>query len=175
MGNTATPRSVSAAGKMVINVGLLVVTVLVFLIPLMMIRGIVAERRDRSVAAIEEIITSRGGRQIVVGPVVSVPITIETRDGDTTKLVSDTWRIIPEETETAIVLEPEVRTRGIFQATVYTVRVSISGHFRLDSSPGDQVRLPHITHWKDSTLDVGLPSGAGQRLRLSWRSGGLRR
>jgi inner membrane protein len=161
MGESKISRAVSPTGKVVIKIGLLVLTVLVFLIPLIMIRGIIAERRDRSTAAIEEIISSRGGRQVVVGPVVSVPITIETKEGEVTRQVSDTWRLIPEETSTSIVLEPETRSRGIFHATVYVARVSITGTFRVDVSPGDDVRLPHVIHWEHSTLDLGLPSGSG--------------
>ena len=126
------PRAVLArtARKhaVVIRIIVIGIVVLALLVPLLMVRGLVAEREQRRDAAQAEIIGAWGGAQTLAGPIITVPYVahIPGTNGipvDTVLLAS----FLPD----ALVVEgevlPETRRRGIYEAALYTAALAISG------------------------------------------------
>ena len=162
-------------GKLTLKIGILLVSVLVLLIPLVMIRGLVTERQMRRDAAVEEMIASWGGRQNITGPVLVIPVTVSRLDGEETLTHEESWRLIPATTQTSVALQPEVRERGIYRTAVYVAVIDIAGTFAVPAAPSTGIRDPHVVHWDEAQLVMGLASPTGLRLspEASWNAQAL--
>ena len=170
------PRAVLArtARKhaVVIRVIVIGIMVLALLVPLLMVRGLVAEREQRRDVAQAEIIGAWGGTQTLAGPVLTVPYVahIPGTNGvpvDTVLLAS----FLPD----ALVVDgevlPETRRRGIYEAALYTASLSIAGVFHPPDFSGWQVSPKDIL-WDDAVLSLELPDMRAimDRVMLSWGS-----
>ncbi|OGN29291.1 MAG: hypothetical protein A3A33_03675 [Candidatus Yanofskybacteria bacterium RIFCSPLOWO2_01_FULL_49_25] len=83
------------------------------LIASLVVYGLVSERESRFQDAQAEITSSWGNEQLLAGPF----------------MVSGSKYVLPERIEYKITMDPQVRSRGIFDAVVYTARVRIEGVF----------------------------------------------
>lgn len=106
------------------------VVALVILIPLAMLRGLVDERTALRSQAIGSVARGWGGRQLVSGPVLAVPIA--QRDADN-KWNVFTWYFLPEklELQTHLEVQAERRNVGIYEVPVYTSRIRANAHFNV--------------------------------------------
>ena len=126
------------------------VTLLVFavlLIPLGMIRGLVAEREARRREAVAEIAQAWGGPQTVLGPVLVVPHRVVRKEVvvpppapgmpastvvtpvEKTRVETAYAAFLPDRLAFEGRLVPERRKRGLFEAVVYAVELKATGTF----------------------------------------------
>ncbi|MBN2050434.1 MAG: cell envelope integrity protein CreD [Spirochaetales bacterium] len=148
--------SYGSVGKVV----LIVLLVLFFLIPLSMIRVIVADRQYRSEEAKQEIMALWGGPQTMAGPLIAVPYrrtySVETDRGEVTETEIKNFFITAEHLDIRVALRTEVRKRGIYEVPVYAAEMILSGNFlkpdieKLHLEDGD-------IYWKDAKLFIELP------------------
>lgn len=119
---------------------------LAILIPLLLIRGVIADRQRYRAQAVEEIAASVGGAQTIAGPVLVVPYSV-LMDQETTdksgavqqvrKRVEMKWLFFPEKLEADGDLLPETRKRGLHQVRVYQWRGELRARF--------DAAIPHET------------------------------
>lgn len=150
------------------------------LVPLQMIRGLVAERESRRRAAVEEIGATWGGPQTLVGPVLILPHRVLRKEnivlappqsaaGSSPGIVQERTRVeiahaafLPERLKVEGALEPERRRRGIFEVVVYTGMLTVSG-----TLPAADVRAlgldPDDVAFADAFLSVALSDTRGIR------------
>ena len=106
---------------------------LLLLIPLSMVESLIYERMNRSDEAIEEVSNDWGGRQLLSGPVLTVPMeeAYEVKTGKVTETHYRTryLQLLPERSEIAGNLQPEKLNRGIYNVVVYKGDLQQSGHF----------------------------------------------
>ena len=118
---------------------ILILTVLLT-IPLMMLGAITWERQIYSQQTIREIGQVWGGEQLIAGPFLYVPVDteqiVEDKDGKThTKTERRMVVLTPDDLDIEVEAATETRSRGIYDATVYTAAAKFSGSFgRLDAS-----------------------------------------
>jgi inner membrane protein len=159
-------RNWSTIGKMLM-IGVLL---LVFLIPLQMIRSLIEERNATRMEAEGEIIRSWGGEQILAGPVVVVPYLyrIEDEEGQVEELVDRAF-FLPEALVVSGSVDTEKRSRGIYEVTVYTTDLEVSGSFPALDFRDWRIAEKDIL-WEDASLVVELPDmrGLQQRVTLQW-------
>ncbi len=126
------------------------VTLLVFallLVPLAMIRGLVAERESRRREAVGEIAQAWGGPQTVLGPVLVVPHRVVRKEVvvpppapgmpastvvspvEKTRVETSYATFLPDRLAFEGRLVPERRRRGLFEAVVYAVELKATGTF----------------------------------------------
>jgi inner membrane protein len=149
---------------------------ILLLIPVTWIYSVVSERTERRNAAVREVSQTWGGAQLVAGPVLNIPYSVDWTDANgrpqrTTAVAS----ILPRDVTVAARLDPEVRHRGIFAAVVYHTTLAITGHFdRPDLSwlPTAPARI----EWDHATVSVGLtdPKGVTRRSELTWGATAIR-
>jgi inner membrane protein len=161
----------SVLARMVV-MGLLLV---VLMVPLAMTRGVIAERAARRDDVAGEISRTWGDRQLVTGPILSVPYRYVVReaaeDGRGVREVVRTGRLVvlPASLEATGRLDPEIRARGPFSTIVYTAHVTLRGRFSaVDESV---VGRPDVTFaWDEATLSLGVgdPRGIATGLRVGW-------
>ena len=110
------------------------VLVLLLLIPVGMIRGLIAERQERQSLAIDEISSKWGGEQQVVGPFLLVPYAedlVQSSEGGKTivKRYARHAVFLADSLVTTANLTSESRSRGIYSVPVYRMDLTVSGTF----------------------------------------------
>ncbi len=102
--------------------------VLAILVPLMMIRGVIAERQGYRNEVVRDIAANYGGRQTVAGPVLVVPYEedevaqLAGGDGAPRQVVrrkARQWVFFPDTLAVDGDLRPDVRRRGLHEVRVY--------------------------------------------------------
>lgn len=103
----------------------------VMLIPLGMLRNLVEERTSLRTQAVESVARGWGGRQLVGGPVIAVPVTVHTDEG---KSITRDWYVLPEslEIEASLEVQPERRKVGMYQVPVFEAWVHARARFDLE-------------------------------------------
>src|SRR5581483_7590428 len=120
-----TERDVNSAVKK----GLVVVGVaLVLLVPLAWLHGLVSERTALREQAISSVARGWGGRQLLAGPVLAIPVSMKLDDGRSQ--VRD-WYVLPEslQLDVEVTVEAERRRLGVYEVPVYRATVHATGEF----------------------------------------------
>jgi inner membrane protein len=117
--------------KLILVVGM----TLAILVPLMMIRGTIAERQAYRQQAVADIARSYAGAQAVAGPVLVVPYTetVEVEERDSQGVVHKVlrqqdgrWLYFPKSLDLRGSLQPDTRRRGLHEVRVYELRDALA-------------------------------------------------
>lgn len=163
----------STIGSVMVKLLLLGALVLALWIPTGWIYLLVEERSDARDAVREEVGSTWGGRQQVVGPLLVVPATVLiSRERDGVHEVRESaieLVLLPESVTVTGSLEPEVRARSIYEVVLYRARLELSGRFATASAVGLGVASDAI-HWEEARLVMGVSDLRGLREvpRLEW-------
>ena len=148
--------------------------VLLLMVPLAMVRSLIAERQSRQREVEAEIASIWGSAQTIGGPILAVPYRLRTVDD---KGATITWTehayFLPETLEVDGRLTPERRHRGIFEAVVYTAELHLAGTFEQPSFAEWRIP-PEDVLWEDAFLSVGVPDLRGVRGAIEVDWGGRR-
>jgi len=111
------------------GIAVIAVTV-VLLVPLAMLHGLVNERTQLREQAVQSVAQGWGGRQMVGGPLLAIPVS-QPDDKDKNKTVTRDWYLLPDSTEMDIDLsvQKESRKLGIYEVPVYVAKVSAKTQF----------------------------------------------
>lgn len=158
------------------------ILILLLLIPLGMIHSVLWERLERRNAAVEEMTSTWGREQNIIGPVLIVPYRYSfkswkekpTADGKLEKV---------EVVETAVArayflpttlaingdIQPTRLRRGIYQAVVYAGTLELAGQFARPNFAGWKIEEPNIL-WNDAVVAFAIPDlrGVKETLQLRW-------
>jgi inner membrane protein len=153
-----------------IRLGIMGFLLIALMFPVLLILELVSERSSRRDAAAAEVGAVWGGPQTVGGPVLTVPYRCAMSDA-TGRPVECLGRahFLPESLRITGTIEPQTRTRGLFEVVVYRARLQIAGRF----APPDTrtIRpLPQELLWDQATLSLGVtsPRGITERVPLTW-------
>jgi len=143
---------------------------LVFLIPLQMIRAQVEERSRTRTEAEEEVMGSWGGEQVVVGPMLVVPYLSHRKD-EHGKIETFTERayFLPDTLAVTGDVDTQTRSRGIYEVTLYSGELAFGGTLRAPDLSGWRIPAAEIL-WEEAALIVELTDmrGLQERVRLRW-------
>src|SRR5262245_17559840 len=113
----------------VVRLSVLGVIALILLIPVSMIRGLVAEREQRQKEASTEVTSKWGLRQTLTGPALILPYTYrENQRTDGASVTRETVRhlvFLPKRLQTDGTINVETRERGIFHVPVYVLSLKL--------------------------------------------------
>jgi inner membrane protein len=125
------------------------------------VMGLVEERQHRSAEVRSEIAQGWGERQTIVGPMLVADVSV-LKGGQS---FSEKAYVLPAILNYETVMEPEVRSRGIFESVVYTSKVKVSGEF----SEVDTLTLTS-RGIRNATLAVVITDTRGieRQLNLNW-------
>lgn len=113
----------------------IVVIGLLLMIPAMMVMGLINERKNTQMAAIDEVSSKWGYQQTLNGPYISIPYNKYLKETDKKtnidKLIKVTeyLHILPSELKIDGNLKPEKRNRSIYEVVVYNTGINFSGKF----------------------------------------------
>jgi inner membrane protein len=166
--------STSMRHSQTLRVVTVAILVLVLLIPVGMIRGLVAEREERSAEAVNEVSAKWGGMQQISGPYLIVPYTRRWTDRD-----GEGRAIVRTESHNAIFLAgalttqakatTELRKRGIYPVHVYKLGLHVVGRFSRPDFASLGVE-PATVAWDRVQLVLGIadPRAIQERTSVTW-------
>ncbi len=144
---------------------------LVLLIPTIFISQLIDERSIRRMEVISEVSGKWGGRQVISGPVLTVPVTIESFDKESEKM--DYHRVnvhfIPEDLNISGQIDHELRKRSIYEVMLYETAIDVSGSFGKLNFENLGYK-PHNIHWDEAIVSAGISdlTGIRERTFLQW-------
>src|SRR3954464_14469582 len=156
--------------------------ILIMLIPLAMIQGVLSDRLARRNEAVEDITSSWGKDQSIIGPVLVVPYlyhgtvvrSVTPPDGRVeTREVAETTvacaYFLPDALEISGDVQTQTLHRGIYDAAVFRGMINVSGKFPVPDMASLKID-PKDVLWKDAavTLAVSDLRGTRESLLLDW-------
>lgn len=145
---------------------------LALLVPVSMIRDLIAERQARRNEAVEGIALGWGKRQVLAGPYLLIPYerswtetTRETIDGALKERRSERTeslrlRLAVERVHWSIAAATHEKTRGIYKARLYTARIEAEGSITLPAHSHD---ASYRYRWGTPQLVLGISDPRGIR------------
>lgn len=143
---------------------------LLMLIPTGMISSLVQERKMLRDQSLNEVSSKWGRRQLVGGPVLTVPYTVSSVDAKgNTEYHTEYAHFLPDELNVSGNLVPEKRYRGIYVVVLYKTNLKISGKF-------DPVKWKSLgiaekdLRFNEATLSVGISDlkGVNGTINVNW-------
>ncbi len=152
------------------------VLILLLLIPLDFVKDLVYERQSRKEIALSKISQQWGQRQTVVGPILSIPYKQVINIVDAKPVFSATKyaHFLPEELLINVTLEPQIRSRGIFDAVVYSSKINFSGKFTEINASVVNLQESDLD-WNKAFVSVGISDTRGikDKISLNWNDSNL--
>ena len=156
--------------SVMIKIGVILFLVLILLIPLSLISGVIDEREQRKFEVEREVGNSRGGRQHIQGPFLTIPVLKTKYYAGKDSVFSQRWyyeHIPADEIKVNGKALHEILSRGIFDVVTYDFKFDISGDFSLpEVKKKKDVKLQYS--WDDAFISMGIsdPSTLGEELNI---------
>lgn len=154
---------------------LIIISVLTFLllIPTIFIVVMIEDRQETNKSAGNEISEKWGKVQIVTGPILKIPYRLPVRDsaGKIISKVEKEMIILPESLSVKGKINPEKRSRGIFEVVVYTANLNFDGDFNLSEVLKTRNSDDEIL-WDEASLNIGISDLAGlvNLVKINWNN-----
>lgn len=159
-----------ATRALTMKVAIVVVTGLLLLIPLSLVQGVIEERGQRAREAAAEIAGKWAVPQAVRGPFLLVPAERSNPNYSNKVMQQQTIVLLPDSFDAKVDVLTETRSRGIFDAEIYSAKLLLSGHFDADSI--DQSVLQDGWRLRPDlamlALGISDPGGLQDDLALGW-------
>ena len=157
-------------GSIGVRLVIIGVLILALLIPSAFVRTLVRERANRRREAIQEITAKWSTKQVIGGPLITIPYTETWKDEEgVTKTVTKYLQVLPETLNIEGEIYPEIRYRGIYQAVVYNTRLDLSGEFSFGRLQTLNIPLDQVL-WDDAFISVNISDmrGINEYVELKW-------
>ncbi|HVF72534.1 MAG TPA: cell envelope integrity protein CreD [Chthoniobacterales bacterium] len=156
--------------------------ILIMLIPLAMIEGVLTDRLARRNEAVNDITSSWGKDQHIIGPVLVIPYlhhgtvvrSVTLPDGRVeTREVAETTvacaYFLPDTLEVTGDVQTQTLHRGIYDAAVFRGQIKIAGKFPVPDMAALKIDAADIL-WKEAALTLAVSDLRGTResLMLEW-------
>ena len=122
------------------------------LIPQFLTSGMIQERESRQADVLATFRSGWGPEQVVNGPMLVVPFTYQSSPGHTER-ASGILKLAASRLDVTATLDPQRRRRGLFQATIYSAAVAMSGTVTVPPLP-DLGGSPDVD-WGSARVVVG--------------------
>ncbi|NOY35707.1 MAG: cell envelope integrity protein CreD, partial [bacterium] len=143
---------------------------LLLLIPVGMVSDLIYGRESTKRIAESEISQKWGEPQTIAGPILSVPYKkyIINEKGVRVETVKYA-HFLPETLSVDAAIEPRIRSRGIFDAVVYSSEINFSGKFARPDIKELGIKDAEAD-WKNAFLSVGISDTRGieDNIKLDW-------
>ena len=157
-------------GSIGVRLVIIGVLILALLIPSAFVRTLVRERANRRREAIQEITSKWSTKQVIGGPLITIPYTESWKDEEgVTKTVTKYLQVLPETLNIEGEIYPEIRYRGIYQAVVYNTQLDLSGEFSFERLQTLNIPLDQVL-WDDAFISVNISDmrGINEYVELKW-------
>ncbi|HCW32705.1 MAG: hypothetical protein UT55_C0017G0015 [Candidatus Peregrinibacteria bacterium GW2011_GWE2_39_6] len=134
---------------------------LILMIPSSIIDGVIREREMRSSNVKIEVASKWANSQVLTGPILNVPYATEYKNG--------TAHFLPETLQIDGVVEPEIRSRSIYELVLYTTDLNISGSFLFPDVSVLKLNSNYFL-WEKAYVSMGITDmkGISENFGLDW-------
>ena len=143
----------------VIFIGFLI---LLLLIPMGMVESVIVERGHLYRQANNEITTSWGKEQLLIGPLLTIPYVKTFSDNAGWSYDSRYKHIRPESMTINTNIETQIRHRSIYKVPVYTASVHVIGHFDL---PGTGISEENKSRFQLDEWVIQIPVKSSRSIK----------
>lgn len=167
--NNLSSRSQNSTTTKLLIVGILI---LICLIPTFFVLILLSERTNRQEEVKKEITDKWGSHQLIVGPILSLPYYKLSIDSQGFKHeLSGVLNILPKKLSHSASIDPEVRSRGIFEAVVYRTKIDGEGTFEISDFSYAGIKSSEI-QWNKAYISMGITDTRGitQQISLKWNN-----
>lgn len=157
------------------KIALIGLVALLLQIPVEMVRGLIAERKQARDGVLADIARGTAEAQRVIGPVLYVPWTRRSQEATTTtdeagrtrtttreKVERGQVALLPETLQAEGEIALQTKHRGIYEAQLYTLQARLRGSFLLPAGLG-VAAAPGTLEWGRAQLVLGLRDTRGIR------------
>ncbi len=149
------PVNVSSRSASV-KVAIIGLLTLVLLVPLGMIKGVIADRQSNASVATLDIRNSWGGDQIVVGPILGLPYKVEMQTVYGSPYSEEKVAyLLAEQLSVTADVGAEERYRGLHKVPVFSADIGIKGAFRLGALSTLGIESEHVD-WSGAKIFLGV-------------------
>lgn len=160
-----------------LKIGVVILLILILLIPTAMVKGLIDEREQTQINAIEEISAKWATEQTITGPFISIPydryIETITKKDSIKKYIKmrEFIHILPKNLRIDGEVIPEKRYRGIYEVVVYESTLSIKGDFSSFDLQSLEIERKDI-HLDKAYISIGVSDlkGIENQVALIWNS-----
>jgi inner membrane protein len=145
------------------------VLLLIFIIPQVIINGLISERENNQAQAFYDISNKWSGRQTITGPILVLPYLEYYRD--TNKVVRSVKHhlyILPDKVDLDGKIMTETRHRNIYEVVVYNSKVKINASFGKFNINALTIPKENFV-WKEASVVLGLSDMRGIKEKLEMR------
>lgn len=151
--------------------------VLLLMIPNVMIMGLIEERQQRQMSAVQEVSASWGGPQTIAGPVLSIPY-LEWTEYQVSKERTSVQRMahfLPQQLTADGQVDHQVRKRGIFDVILYQSDLVLNGTFGQPDFSSLHI-APEDILWDQAKISLGISGmqGIKNMIAMDWSGQSLR-
>lgn len=158
-----------------IKIGLIFILMLLLLIPSAIVKGLVFDRENTQRNAVNEVSSKWAFNQTVTGPYISIPYLKPLKRYNETAKITETYfereyiYILPETLKADVNLNPQKRTRGIYEVVLYNAKINFSGKFLPIDLKDLNVSQGNL-ELKDAKLIIGIDDlrGIKNQIFLQW-------
>src|SRR6056297_3537675 len=142
---------------------------LALLIPSFLIQELISERESRRDSVANEISQKWGDKQVIIGPLLSVPYKHYFKNSDTIEQAIRYAHFLPDKLTIEGSIIPEMRYRGIYEVIVYNSKLSLSGSFPSLDLSGLNVPPEHFLP-DEAFVSVGISDMTGIKdfISVNW-------
>ena len=139
-----------------------------FLIPQLLLKNLVSERKSTESLAENEVFEKWAGPQTVIGPVIKIYYSEEKNN----KKETYAKIVLPEQLDVKGDVKTKLLKRGIYDFTVYETALDLTGQFKL---PNDFEKMLDGHEWcfEKAKIVVGLPNLRGLSDNVTLKFGGI--
>ncbi len=142
------------------------ILLLIFIIPQVIINGLIYERESNQEAAFRDISEKWSGRQTITGPVLTIPYYEYYRDtSKVLRYIKKNIYLLPDELKINGEIQTEKRHRNIYEVVVYNSKLNIEGAFD-KINVGEFNIEPRNILWNEATVMLGLSDLRGIKEKL---------
>jgi len=144
--------------------------VLILLIPSEMMQSLIRERETTRDQTASEIWRTWGDKQVLAGPVVSVPVvTQKSADAGTVESPTHYLHFLAENLDITGDILPVIRYRSIYEVVLYSASLQVKGNFRPLVPKGLNVQ-PTDIKWDRAYVTFGISDmkGVKENIDLTW-------
>lgn len=139
------------------------------LVPQLLTSGLISERESRQGDVLATFRRGWGPEQVVSGPMLVVPYILQAVPGETER-THGVLRLAASQLDVVATLDPQRRRRGLFQATIYSAKVELSGVVSVPPLPN--IGGNPTFDWGSARVVVGMSDLRGMQPDQGMQWGG---
>ena len=141
--------------------------ILIMLIPTSMVNSLIWDRKGTKNDAVREISSKWGARQILIGPVLTIPYkSFFTKKDGTRDYHVKSAHFLPKMFQGEGSVQPEIRYRGIYKAVLYTTDIQFKGQFQRPDFAALNIADKNVL-WSRAYFSIGIKDMRGIRSDLA--------